>query len=92
MNSKLRIDCNSVSRNYPDGRQVMTLESADELLQIVHFFETDEQTAEFTLPAGDWELADCVKADSLEYSTDGKSVKFTKIAPFAAAAFRFRKK
>ena len=92
LNSKLRIDCNSVSRNYPDGRQVMTLESDDELLQIVHFFETDEQTAEFVLPAGDWELADCVKAESLEYSIDGSSVKFTKIAPFAAAAFRFRKK
>ena len=92
LNSKLRIDCSSSSRVYPSGRQVMTLESADELLQIVHFFETDVQTAEFALPAGEWELTDCVKADSLEFSADGKCVRFTGIAPFTAAAFRFRKK
>lgn len=92
LNSKLRIDNNSPSRIYPTGRQNMTLESENELLQIIHFFETDESTTEFAMPSGDWILSDCVKADALQYSFDGKMLRFEKIAPFSAAAFRYSKK
>ena len=92
LNSKLRIDCNSDSRIYPTGRQCMTLESENELLQIVHFFETGEKSAEFALPSGDWELMDSVKADMLEFSVEAKVIKFKQVAPFTAAAFRYRKK
>lgn len=92
LNSKLRIDNNSSSRNYPVGRQNMTLESDQELLQIVHFFETDALEAEFELPAGDWVLEDSIKADSLDFEISGGTVKFTKVAPFSAAALRYRRK
>ena len=92
LNSKLRIDQNSPSRIYPTGRQCMTLESENELLQIVHFFETDAASTEFALPDGNWELEDCVKADALEYTFNGKSIIFEKVVPFSAAAFRYRRK
>lgn len=92
LNSKLRIACSSSSRVYPTGRQNMTLESADELLQIVHFFETEDSTAEFALPTGEWELVDSVKADALEFSVTGNSLKFSKVSPFSAAALRYRRK
>ncbi|MBR2439427.1 MAG: hypothetical protein IKB25_04465 [Lentisphaeria bacterium] len=70
----------------------MTLESENELLQIVHFFETDAASTEFALPDGNWELEDCVKADALEYTFNGKSIIFEKVVPFSAAAFRYRRK
>lgn len=92
LKSKLRIDCNSPSRIYPTGRLFVTLETETELLLIAHFFETGEQSAEIVLPAGDWKLEDCVKADALEFAANEKCVRFTKIVPFSAAAFRFRKK
>ena len=92
LKSRLRIDRNSPSRVYPTGCQNLTLETENELLQIVHFFETGEKTAVFELPSGEWKLADCVKADALEYSFDGKTVVFENTVPFSAAALRYSRK
>ena len=92
LNGKLRIDCNSPSRNYPTGRQIVTLESETEFLQVIHFFDTDQTTETFELPEGNWELTDSVKADQIEIAADGRTVKFGNIPSFSAAALLFRKK
>ena len=92
LGGKLRIDCSSPSRMYPTGRQIVTLETEKEFLQIIHFFETDVTAEEFALPAGDWELVDSVKADSMKLAVENGKTKVGSIPSFSAAALLFRKK
>ena len=92
LNGKLRIDCSSKSRISPTGRQSVTLETDSELLQVIHFFETDAKHEEFLLPEGNWELADSVKAEQLQFSCEGNVLKVDQISSFSALALRFVKR
>ena len=92
LNSKISVSSGTVSRMYPTGHQVVTFATDDELLKVIHFFDTDEKCAVFAIPDGDWELVEKVGAERLDFNIANSQIRVDGIAPFCAAALRFKRR
>ena len=81
----------TLNRTAPKGTQCVLLETQEELLAVVHFFDTAQRALDIELPAGNWSIADFAAISQATAVIGNDRLSLTGMLPFSAAAIRLRK-
>jgi alpha-galactosidase len=88
---ELTIQRMTKNRTCPKGTQVVMLETEDEALVVVHFFDTQETSISIELPSDNWQIADFASISQAKNCICRHTLQLSGMEQFSAAAIRLKR-